>query len=107
VTAPNEDNNGFGLPIKGNGKTAKKARSSRPRESKIDLAKDLWISPRLNLRGMHGDRGWDRSGNLPPGAGARFLELADIALGIKKPHQKKNGASSPAHDTRKKEPYSL
>ena len=44
----------------------------------INYSKDLWISPTLNLRGRHGDRAWERSGNLPPGAGMRLLELADI-----------------------------
>ncbi|HEY6969040.1 MAG TPA: hypothetical protein VJA94_07550 [Candidatus Angelobacter sp.] len=86
---------------------AKKGRSGNSGKSKLDLSKDLWIAPRLNLRGENGNRAWDRSGNLPPGAGARFLELADIALGIKKPQHKKNGAGPIAHETTKKEPYSL
>lgn len=68
---------------------AKKKRSSRQRRSRKDLSKDLWISPHLSLRGRDGDRGWNRSGNLTPGTGARFLELADIALGTKKTGQKK------------------
>ena len=90
-----------------NGK-AKKKPSSRPRRPKVDLAKDLWISPHLNLRGRNGDRAWDRSGNLLPGAGARFLELADIALGIKKPVQQNSKAAKPlAHETTKEDPYSL
>lgn len=86
---------------------AKKRRSAKLGKLKLDLSKDLWIAPRMSLRGANGDRAWDRSGNLPPGAGARFLELADIALGIRKPQQKKNGASPTAHRTTKKEPYSL
>lgn len=44
---------------------------------------DLWINPHSNLRGPDGDRTGGR--NITPDAGARFLELADIALGLKKP----------------------
>ena len=95
------------LRIEGNSNIAKKGRSAKSGKYKLDLSKDLWIAPRLSLRGANGDRAWDRSGNLPPGAGASFLELADLALGIKKPQQKKNGASPTAHETIKKEPYSL
>ena len=83
-----------------------KSRLPKPKSSKGYRSKDLWISPRLSMRGEHGDRAWDRSGNLPPGAGARFLELADIALGQKKA-QKKNSASLPAHKSARKEPYSI
>ena len=85
---------------------ARKSRLTNSKTPKRYSSKDLWISPRLSLRGEHGDRAWDRSGNLPPGAGARFLELADIALGQKK-SQKKNGASLAAHESAKKEPYSI
>lgn len=86
---------------------AKKSHSPKAKTSKIDLAKDLWISPRMNLRGRDGDRAWDSSGNLLPGAGARFLELADIALGIKKPApRKKKPAGASVHVIRKDEPYS-
>ena len=87
---------------------AKKKRSSARRRSTVDLSKDLWISPHLSLRGPNGDRAWDRSSNLMPGAGARFLELADIALGNKKPAPQKNKAAKPlAHQTTKEDPYSL
>jgi len=48
-------------------------------------AKDLWVNPRSNLRGPDGDRAWDNKGNINAATGARFLELADIALGNKKP----------------------
>lgn len=85
---------------------AKKARPSKLKASAIDLSKDLWISPHLSLRGKDGNRAWERSGNLPPGAGARFLELADIALGIRKPaaHKKKPG-NTIVRQTTKDEPY--
>lgn len=87
--------------------SARKSRKHKPKTSKLDLAKDLWISPTLSLRGRHGDRAWDRSGNLPPGAGMRLLELADIALGLKKHAPKANRASAPPRQTTKSEPYSL
>jgi hypothetical protein len=68
--------------------------------------KDLWIAPRYSLKGPAGERAWE---NRPGGApnSSRFLELADIALGIKKPSMpKKKTAFSGAHDTSKTEPYS-
>jgi hypothetical protein len=72
-----------------------------------DVSKDLWISPRFALKGQNGDeRVWGQRENGSPGS-ARFLELADIAMGLKKPEPRKkrsNGAS--AHVTAKTEPYS-
>lgn len=67
--------------------------------------KDLWIAPRYSLKGPAGERAWE---NRPGGApnSSRYLELADIALGIKKPAPKKKAGSSGAHDTSKTEPYS-
>jgi hypothetical protein len=71
-----------------------------------DLSKDLWISPRFSLKGQNGDRAWDHRQVGNPGS-ARFLELADIALGMRKPESKKKGthAPSPVHVTGKPEPY--
>lgn len=67
---------------------------------KFDVAKDLWVNPRLNLKGPEGNRAWDNSGNISPNGGARFLELGDIALGLKKPTAKKtNGAAAGAPET--------
>lgn len=83
------------------------SRSRKSMNSELNYSKDLWISPTLNLRGRHGDRAWDRSGDLPPGAGMRLLELADIALGLKRPTPSKNLQSPPAHVTIKNEPYSV
>jgi len=76
----------------------------------LDLSKDIWINPHPNLRGTDGNRAWDNRGNISPTSGARFLELADIALGLKKPTPKKKGAAAGAgpgiHSTKKPEPYS-
>lgn len=72
-----------------------------------DLAKGLWVNPRSNLRGPEGNRAWDNQGNISPNSGARFLELADIALGLKKAEPKKKAAAAGAHQTSEKaEPYS-
>lgn len=46
-------------------------------------AQDLWIAPKSNLKGDNGDRAWNDRGATP--TGSRLLELADIALGFKKP----------------------
>ena len=85
--------------------------SSKVRQKITDngLEKDLWINPRSNLRGPDGSRAWDNSGNITPSSGSRFLELADIALGTKKPSAKKKkaGAANAAQPTTEKtEPYS-
>ena len=67
--------------------------------------KDLWIAPRYSLKG--GERAWE---NRPggPSSTSRFLELADIALGIKKPtpRKRKLGEPLPPHEEPKDEPYS-
>jgi hypothetical protein len=72
---------------------ALKRSSSKPRRTTADLSKDLWISPYQTLRGRDGDRAWDNSRNLSPRAGARLLEVADIALGNKKLAPRKNKAA--------------
>jgi hypothetical protein len=72
----------------------------------VSKDKDLWIAPRYSLKGPAGERAWE---NRPGGApnSSRFLELADIALGVKKsvPKKKRLSAAS-AHQTSKTEPYS-
>jgi len=66
----------------------------------------LWISPRYSLKGPAGERAWDNRREGPPNSG-RFLELADIALGLKKPSPKKRKPTAAStHETTKKEPYS-
>jgi len=71
-----------------------------------EVSKDLWIAPRYSLKGPAGERAWE---NRPGGApnSSRFLELADIALGVKKTvAKKKRTTSASAHQTGKTEPYS-
>jgi hypothetical protein len=79
----------------------KKTTKPAPQE---DLSKDLWISPRFSLKGQNGDRAWDHRQIGNPGS-ARFLELADIALGIRKPEPRKKTQPGAAHETSKPEPY--
>ncbi len=81
---------------------ARKKTKSAPPE---DISKDLWISPRFTLKGQNGDRAWDHRQIGNPGS-ARFLELADIALGLRKPEsRKKTSSHGPTHVTGKPEPY--
>jgi hypothetical protein len=63
---------------------------------------DLWVAPRLALRGPDGNRGFQSGGNLPPESGARFLELADIALGLKKPASKPEKRKSGGRESSKR-----
>jgi hypothetical protein len=64
---------------------------------------ELWIAPRYSLKGPAGERAWEnRPGGIP--SNNRYLELADIALGLKKPTPKKK--HTVVHDKTKKEPYS-
>jgi hypothetical protein len=65
---------------------------------------DLWISARFSLKGADGDRAWDSRRDGPPNS-SRYLEMADIALGLKKPSPKKTKSKS-VHETTKNEPYS-
>jgi hypothetical protein len=66
----------------------------------------LWIAPRYSLKGPAGERAWEnRPGGVP--SSSKYLELADIALGLKKPeHTFKKRRAAGAHDTSKTEPYS-
>jgi hypothetical protein len=82
------------------------ARKKSRTTSDEDISKDLWISPRFSLKGQNGDRAWDHRQVGNPGS-ARFLELADIALGTRKPEPRKKGphGPSPVHVTGKPEPY--
>ena len=75
-------------------------------EKEPKVSKDLWIAPRYSLKGPAGERAWENRPGGPPNS-SRFLELADIALGTKKPSMKKKKVTSAsAHQTSKTEPYS-
>ncbi len=80
--------------------------SRKPEKEDPKVSKDLWIAPRYSLKGPAGERAWDnRIGGAPNSS--RFLELADIALGVKKPvAKKKRTGPASAHQTSKTEPYS-
>jgi hypothetical protein len=77
---------------------------SKKPEKQPEASKDLWIAPRYSLKGPAGERAWEnRVGGAPNSS--RFLELADIALGVKKPVARKKRTTS-THQTSKTEPYS-
>ena len=57
-------------------------------------AQDLWIAPKSNLKGDNGDRAWNDRRATP--TGSRLLELADIALGLKKPEPLKRRSAAAA-----------
>ncbi|HEX9255704.1 MAG TPA: hypothetical protein VF938_09160 [Candidatus Angelobacter sp.] len=70
-----------------------------------DRSEELRIAQRYSMKGPAGERAWE---NRPGGApsSSRYLELADIGLGLKKSdsHRKKSQLPS-AHDRKKTEPY--
>jgi len=79
-----------------------------PKKPKLGNGADpddgLWVAPRLSMKGPVGDRAYEnRPGGIP--STNKFLELADIALGLKKPKPKKRKFGV-QHETSKKEPYS-
>jgi hypothetical protein len=65
----------------------------------------LWIAPKYSLKGPAGERAWENRPGGPPNS-SRLLELADIALGLKKPSPKKKHSTTGTHETAKNEPYS-
>ena len=70
-----------------------KKKNSVRRAAEMTEAQDLWIAPKSNLKGDNGDRAWNDRRGTP--TGSRLLELADIALGLKKPEPpKKRRATS-------------
>jgi hypothetical protein len=65
---------------------------------------ELWVSPRSLLKGPTGERAWEnRPGGVPNSA--KYLELADLALGLKKPEPRKKKAAPGTHATTKTDPY--
>ena len=84
---------------------AKKNKIGKKRKiGKKDDADALWISPRFSLKGVDGERAWENRPGGPPHS-SRYLELADISLGLKKPTPKKTKRPA-THDTTKRKPYS-
>ena len=82
------------------------AKKKKTGTKKTDSPEGLWIAPRYSLKGPQGERAWE---NRPVGvpSSSKYLELADVALGLKKPeHTFKKRKVSTAHDTSKTEPYS-
>ncbi len=76
-----------------------------PKKPRRVKASDVWINPKSNLRGSRGDRGFDN--RFGDASAARILELADIALGLKKPTQKKKkSATATGGNGQKAESYS-
>jgi len=71
--------------------------NKRKTKKEADTENELWISPRFSLKGADGERGWEDRIMGPPNS-SRFLELADIALGMKKPTPKKAKSKS-VHET--------
>lgn len=59
------------------------AKKARLKKTTLRIRKsDLWIAPKFSLKRNDGDSGWaDRDGTRS----SRLLELADIALGLRKP----------------------
>lgn len=79
--------------------------AKKPKRGKKGNAQDgLWIAPRYSMKGPAGERAWENRPGGPPNS-SRYLEMADIALGLKKPSPKK-AKSTPVHDITKREPYS-
>lgn len=68
------------------------ARKAKPTHS----SSELWIAPRFNLKGADGERAWDHRYTGDP-SGSRFLELADIALGLRKETRKRRPTSHPGN----------
>ena len=72
---------------------------------KDDSANGLWVSSRSLLKTAGERTGENRRGGIPKSA--RYLELADLALGLKKPApHKKKAAAAGTHITTKTDPYS-
>ncbi len=82
----------------------------KPKTSKdTNPANEMWINPKSNIKGDRGNRAFDDRLGVP--SSARYLELADYALGLKKPVVKKKkaavvAAASAHQKSEKTEPYS-
>jgi hypothetical protein len=67
---------------------AKRGRKGKKAKEKGSSTEGLWIAPRNSLKGPTGKSPWE---NLPDDRSSnnRFLELADIALGLEGTNSKK------------------
>ncbi|HET9375325.1 MAG TPA: hypothetical protein VFO40_10145 [Chthoniobacterales bacterium] len=72
-------------------------------ERKKEPEDELWIAPRYTMKGPAGERAWENRQGGPPSQ-SRYLELADIALGLKKPAPKTKQTT--IHQKTKRDPYS-
>ncbi len=80
------------------------AKKSSNGDETTNLAPEVWVRPSFTLKGDRGERAWENGNGVAP-SNARLLELADLALGLKKPEPKKKQAA-PIHSSQKTEPYS-
>ncbi len=65
----------------------------------------LWVAPRYSMKGPAGERVWENRPGGPPST-SRYLELADIALGLRQPARRKQTVDRGTHDVASKtEPY--
>lgn len=84
----------------------KRKATGKKKINKGDSVEGLWIAPRYSLKGPTGERAWDNRPGGPPSS-SKYLEMADIALGLKKPEPKTcKAAVAGAHVVGKTEPYS-
>jgi len=81
------------------------ARKTKRKDKAAPAEEALWIAPRFSLKGANGERAWDNRPGGPPNS-SRLLELADIALGTRKPEPRKKLHSGNPHERAKTEPYS-
>lgn len=73
-------------------KKARQVKKWKKAKEKGPPAEGLWIAPRNSLshslKGLTGRSAWENRAGDPP-SNNRFLELADVALGLKEPILKK------------------
>ena len=70
--------------------------SKKAKNGKSTFCKDdLWIAPSYSLKRPRRESGWEIIRDEPP-QGNRFLELADIALGLKSPKTRKKKRAAAA-----------
>jgi hypothetical protein len=85
--------------------TKKRNKAEKSKTKPVKSDDGLWVAPRYSLKGPTGERAWEnRRGGAP--SNSRFLELADIAMGLTKPEPLKKRATVGTHETAKTEPYS-